>query len=71
VREEFGCVFTAGGGAMNPVLAAKLADFGVRLAIALGWKFNDGPFHRHAEKRRRAIQARELKRQAKESENEK
>jgi hypothetical protein len=56
---------------MNPVLAAKLADFGVRLAIALGWKFNDGPFHRHAEKRRRAIQARELKRQAKESENEK
>jgi phosphoserine phosphatase len=56
---------------LSTALTAKLAEFGVRLAIALGWKFNDGPFHRHAEKRRRAIQARELKRQAKESENEK
>jgi hypothetical protein len=53
---------------LSAALTAKLADFGVKLAIKLGWKFNDGPFHRHAEKRRRAKLARELKQ---EQENEK
>jgi hypothetical protein len=53
---------------ISPILTAKLADFGIRLAIKLGWKFNDGPFHRHAEKRRRARLARQLKQ---EHENEK
>ena len=56
---------TRKGGALmsivSSVLITKLADFGVKLAIRLGWKFNDGPFHRHAEKRRRAMAARELK----------
>jgi hypothetical protein len=50
---------------MNPIIPAialkTVAEFGARLAISLGWKFNDGPFHRHAEKRRLAIIARELK----------
>ena len=54
---------------ISAALTAKLADFGVRLLISLGWKFNDGPLHRHAEKRRQAIKDRELK--AKEQSNEK
>jgi hypothetical protein len=46
---------------VSATLTTALADFAVKLAIKLGWKFNDGPFHRHAEKRRRAMIARELK----------
>lgn len=46
---------------ISAALITKLADFGVKVAIQLGWKFNDGPLHRHAEKRRLAMIARELK----------
>ena len=53
---------------LSAALTAKLADFAVRVAISLGIKFNNGPFHRHAEKRRLAIKMRELEDKEKEEE---
>ena len=46
---------------VSATLTTALADFAVKLAIRLGWKFNDTALHRHAEKRRKAMLAREEK----------
>jgi hypothetical protein len=47
-------------GIVSAAIVGKLADFGVKVLIRLGIKFNNGPFHRHVEKRRRAQQMREM-----------
>jgi hypothetical protein len=51
--------------ALSSILTAKLADFGVRLAIALGIKFNNGPFHRWSERTKRKHEIEDMKNETK------
>jgi hypothetical protein len=42
---------------MSPIIPAlalkELSEFGIKVAMRLGGKFNDGPFHRWCEKKRK------------------
>lgn len=46
---------------ISAVLMTKLADFGVKVLIKLGWKLHDGYCHDSAEVKRRRIKEREAK----------
>lgn len=50
---------------ISTALTAKLAEFGVRLAIALGIRFNNGPFHRWSERTKRKHEIEDAKNESK------
>jgi hypothetical protein len=48
---------------LSTALTAKLAEFGVRVLISLGIKFNDGPFHRWSERTKRKHEIEDMKKE--------
>ena len=50
---------------LSTALTAKLAEFGVRVLISLGIKFNNGPFHRWSERTKRKHEIEDMKNEAK------
>ena len=50
---------------VSAVIITKLADFGAKVAMSLGMKFNDGPFHRYCESRRKRYAEEDLRKSKK------